>query len=209
MTLSCNGTLRITLTVTAGPHKGQVFTFVGHDTFIVGRSKGAHFLASTQDRYFSRVHFIVEMNPLVESLLHPVAPVPCCNFQHFPLSASRRELCPALTSPSRWICLKASNSWSMSGTATAMPSMSPGPCQISAAASAVLANAHLLGGQGDILHGPRPRCLGSAQLLGLPTAPASLPPLRPTLAPAAPFQAQRRHLHLSLRASRPGLPDRQ
>src|SRR5712691_4941696 len=29
-------TMRISLTVTAGPNEGQVFTFDGHDTFIVG-----------------------------------------------------------------------------------------------------------------------------------------------------------------------------
>jgi pSer/pThr/pTyr-binding forkhead associated (FHA) protein len=55
--------MRITLTVTAGPHKGQVFTFAGHDTFIVGRSKRAHFRLPVKDRYFSRVHFMVEVNP--------------------------------------------------------------------------------------------------------------------------------------------------
>jgi serine/threonine-protein kinase len=55
--------MRITLTVTAGPHKGQVFSFVGHDTFLVGRSRRAHFRLSGEDRYFSRVHFMVEVNP--------------------------------------------------------------------------------------------------------------------------------------------------
>jgi serine/threonine-protein kinase len=55
--------MRITLTVTAGPHKGRVFNFAGHDTFIVGRSKRAHFRLPAKDRYFSRVHFLVEVNP--------------------------------------------------------------------------------------------------------------------------------------------------
>ncbi len=55
--------MRITLTVTGGPHEGQVFTFDGHDTFIVGRSKRAHFQLPAKDKYFSRVHFLVEMNP--------------------------------------------------------------------------------------------------------------------------------------------------
>lgn len=55
--------VRVTLTVTAGPSKGQVFTFAGHNTFIVGRSKQAHFRLSGDDRYFSRIHFMVEINP--------------------------------------------------------------------------------------------------------------------------------------------------
>jgi serine/threonine-protein kinase len=55
--------MRISLTVTAGPHAGQVFTFEGHDTFIVGRSKRAHFRLPHKDKYFSRVHFMVEVNP--------------------------------------------------------------------------------------------------------------------------------------------------
>src|ERR1043166_7701385 len=47
------GTMRITLRVTAGPHKGAKFTFDGHDMFIVGRSNRAHFQLAGQDRYFS------------------------------------------------------------------------------------------------------------------------------------------------------------
>ncbi len=55
--------MRITLRVTAGPHQGREFTFVGHDTFIVGRSKRAHFQLPLKDKYFSRIHFLVEVNP--------------------------------------------------------------------------------------------------------------------------------------------------
>ena len=55
--------MRITLTVTEGPHKGQAFVFDGHDTFLVGRSKRAHFRLPSKDRYFSRIHFLVEVNP--------------------------------------------------------------------------------------------------------------------------------------------------
>jgi serine/threonine-protein kinase len=55
--------MQITLTVTAGPHKGRVFTFAGHDTFLVGRSKRTHFQLPSKDRYFSRIHFMVEVNP--------------------------------------------------------------------------------------------------------------------------------------------------
>jgi serine/threonine-protein kinase len=54
---------RIHLTVTAGPHAGRTFTLVGHDTFLVGRSKRAHFRLPAKDKYFSRVHFMVEVNP--------------------------------------------------------------------------------------------------------------------------------------------------
>ncbi len=55
--------MRVTLTVTAGPHAGREFTFVGHDTFLVGRSAQAHFQLASKDRYFSRLHFLVEINP--------------------------------------------------------------------------------------------------------------------------------------------------
>jgi serine/threonine-protein kinase len=55
------GLLRISLAVTGGPHQGQVFSFAGHNTFFVGRSRRAHF--RLQDDYFSRIHFMVEVNP--------------------------------------------------------------------------------------------------------------------------------------------------
>jgi serine/threonine-protein kinase len=55
--------MQITLTVTAGPNEGKVFAFFGHDVFIVGRSKRAHFQLPGTDRYFSRIHFLVEVNP--------------------------------------------------------------------------------------------------------------------------------------------------
>ena len=53
----------VKLTVTAGPHAGREFAFDGHDTFLVGRSKDAHFQPSYDDPYFSRRHFLVEVNP--------------------------------------------------------------------------------------------------------------------------------------------------
>ncbi len=56
----------VTLTVIDGPHRGQVFEFREHDTFIVGRSKDAHFRLPIKDKTFSRFHFMVEVNP------------PCC-----------------------------------------------------------------------------------------------------------------------------------
>src|SRR5436309_2586307 len=55
--------MRVTLTVIGGPHTGQTFSFSGHDTFLVGRSKRAHFRLPAKDRYFSRAHFLVEVNP--------------------------------------------------------------------------------------------------------------------------------------------------
>jgi serine/threonine protein kinase len=55
--------MRITLTVIAGPHEGLEFDFARHDTFLVGRSIYAHFQLPLKDKYFSRVHFMVEVNP--------------------------------------------------------------------------------------------------------------------------------------------------
>src|SRR6185295_10476629 len=61
--LSHGGTMQIRLTVTEGQHQGRLFTFSGHDTFLVGRSKHAHFRLPHKDRFFSRIHFLMEMNP--------------------------------------------------------------------------------------------------------------------------------------------------
>jgi eukaryotic-like serine/threonine-protein kinase len=55
--------MRVILTVIAGPHKGLEFAFDRHDTFLVGRSKHAHFQLLTKDKYFSRIHFMLEVNP--------------------------------------------------------------------------------------------------------------------------------------------------
>ena len=55
--------MQVTLTVTDGPHLGRVFTFREHDNFIVGRAACAHFRLPLKDKYFSRVHFMVEVNP--------------------------------------------------------------------------------------------------------------------------------------------------
>src|SRR6266446_2278564 len=57
------GSMKVTLTVTAGPHEGQAFEFREHDTFIVGRSKDARFRLPFKDKTFSRFHFMVEVNP--------------------------------------------------------------------------------------------------------------------------------------------------
>jgi serine/threonine-protein kinase len=53
----------VTLHVTEGPHAGRTFTFTRHDTFLVGRSRQAHFALAEKDMYFSRTHFLVEANP--------------------------------------------------------------------------------------------------------------------------------------------------
>lgn len=53
---------RISLVVVAGPHEGKEFVFSDHDTFMVGRSDRAHF-SLPGDHYFSRWHFLVEVNP--------------------------------------------------------------------------------------------------------------------------------------------------
>jgi hypothetical protein len=53
----------IILRVTKGPYTGREFRFTGHDTFFVGRSPHAHFRLDGRDRYFSRIHFMIEANP--------------------------------------------------------------------------------------------------------------------------------------------------
>jgi serine/threonine-protein kinase len=55
--------MRIILTVVAGPHQGLEFAFDQHDTFLVGRSRHAHFQLPSKDKYFSRIHFMMELNP--------------------------------------------------------------------------------------------------------------------------------------------------
>jgi RNA polymerase sigma factor (sigma-70 family) len=55
--------LQVVLCVTDGPNKGHFFSFSGHDMFLVGRSKDAHFRLPSKDRYVSQIHFLVEVNP--------------------------------------------------------------------------------------------------------------------------------------------------
>src|SRR6266702_2011668 len=55
--------MRVLLVVMVGPHKVLVVSFFRHDTFLVGRSKHAHFQLPAKDRYFSRIHFMMEVNP--------------------------------------------------------------------------------------------------------------------------------------------------
>ncbi len=55
--------MRVILTVTAGPNAGKSFDFAERDNFIVGRGAGVHFQPDKKDPYFSRFHFLVEINP--------------------------------------------------------------------------------------------------------------------------------------------------
>lgn len=53
----------VVLEVIIGPHRGRRFTFRHHDSFIVGRADNAHFRLPRKDPFFSRVHFLIEVNP--------------------------------------------------------------------------------------------------------------------------------------------------
>ena len=54
--------MQVNLKVTAGPYKGRIFSFAQHDSFLIGRNPDAH-LCLPDDRYFSRNHCLLEMNP--------------------------------------------------------------------------------------------------------------------------------------------------
>ena len=54
--------MQVNLKVTAGPYKGSIFSFTQHDSFLIGRSPDAH-LCLPNDRFFSRNHCLLEMNP--------------------------------------------------------------------------------------------------------------------------------------------------
>jgi serine/threonine-protein kinase len=61
--------MRITLTVTDGPHTGKVFRVAEHNTFIVGRSPCAHCRLPETDKSVSRLHFLIEVaHPAVRVL---------------------------------------------------------------------------------------------------------------------------------------------
>lgn len=53
----------VRLVIMGGPHTGKEYSFDGHDTFLVGRTKDSHFRLSYDDPYFSRRHFLIEVNP--------------------------------------------------------------------------------------------------------------------------------------------------
>lgn len=61
--------MKVKLTVIEGPHKGREFAFEEHSSFIAGRSKKAQFRLPKVDQYFSRSHFLVELNPPLCRLL--------------------------------------------------------------------------------------------------------------------------------------------
>ena len=54
--------MQVNLKVISGPYKGRIFSFTQHDSFLIGRSPDAH-LCLPEDRYFSRNHCLLEMNP--------------------------------------------------------------------------------------------------------------------------------------------------
>src|SRR5690242_654756 len=54
--------MQVNLKVIAGPYKGRIFSFTQHDSFLIGRSRDAH-LCLPDDRYFSRNHCLLEINP--------------------------------------------------------------------------------------------------------------------------------------------------
>src|SRR3954447_16669458 len=54
--------MRVFLDVIQGPREGRSFTFDGHDTFIVGRSRLVH-CAMPEDSALSRDHFLIEVKP--------------------------------------------------------------------------------------------------------------------------------------------------
>lgn len=53
----------VELKVISGPHEGRTFKFNSHDTFLVGRGPQAHFRLPKKDTFFSRLHFMIEVNP--------------------------------------------------------------------------------------------------------------------------------------------------
>ncbi len=55
--------MSVQLKVIGGPHLGKEYQFREHDSFIVGRGQQAHFRLAHDDRYFSRIHFLLEVNP--------------------------------------------------------------------------------------------------------------------------------------------------
>jgi serine/threonine protein kinase len=55
--------VKLKLIVIAGPHLGRQFVFDGHDTFLVGRTKEAHFQLAEDDPSCSRRHCLLEVNP--------------------------------------------------------------------------------------------------------------------------------------------------
>jgi serine/threonine-protein kinase len=55
--------VQVSLAIEQGPDKGRVFTFKQPATFLVGRSREAHFVLSQDDLTVSRRHFLLEIAP--------------------------------------------------------------------------------------------------------------------------------------------------
>lgn len=55
--------MQVKLAVIEGPHVGKEYVFTERDSFLVGRSREAHFSLPRDDMYFSRRHFLIEVNP--------------------------------------------------------------------------------------------------------------------------------------------------
>ena len=53
----------ISINIREGPLKGEVFRYSGHASFIVGRGQRSHLRIPDGDQFFSRYHFMVEVNP--------------------------------------------------------------------------------------------------------------------------------------------------
>ena len=58
---------KVVLKVISGPIQGEVFQFENHDTFIFGRGEECH-AKLPKDRYVSRHHFLLEVNPPTASI---------------------------------------------------------------------------------------------------------------------------------------------
>jgi serine/threonine-protein kinase len=54
--------MQVNLKVISGPYIGRTFSFNQHDSFLIGRTPEAH-LCLAGDRYFSRHHCLLEINP--------------------------------------------------------------------------------------------------------------------------------------------------
>jgi len=54
--------MQVNLKVIAGPYQGRIFSSTQHDSFLIGRSPDAH-LYLPDDRFFSRNHCLLEINP--------------------------------------------------------------------------------------------------------------------------------------------------
>ena len=55
--------MKVRLLIIAGRHAGRQFEFKEHQTFLAGRAPYAHLRFPDDDPYFSRTHFLLELNP--------------------------------------------------------------------------------------------------------------------------------------------------